>query len=235
MATKPTRHEKGISNVSSTSFWGSFGDMSPTKYHKYFNDFDTYLASDWSITTVEAGAGSATEAVTEFDGGALLITNDAADNDRDVFFLAGESFKFVSGKKLWFGARFQVSDATESDAFIGLSINTATDPVGTAPTDGVFFRKDDGDTNLDFVVTKNSTATTSSALATMANATAIEVAFYYDGVSNIAVWVDDALVDNVATTNLPDDEVLAVFFAIQNGAAAAKTMTIDYVFAAKER
>ena len=233
MATKPTRHEKGLSNVSSTSFWGSFGDMSPTKYHKYFNDFDTYAAADWSLTTVETG--SATEAVTDYNGGALLVTNGTADNDRDVFFLAGESFKFVSGKKTWFEAKFQLSDATDSDAYMGLCISTATDPVGTAPTDGVFFRKDDGDTNLDFVVTKNSTATTSSALATMANATDIQVAFYYDGVSNIAVWVNDALVDNVVTTNLPDDEILAVFMAIQNGAAAAKTMTIDYVLAATER
>lgn len=233
MATKPTRFPNGLSNVSPESFWSSFGAMSPTKYHQYFNDFDTYAAGDWSITTVETG--SATEAVTDFDGGALLVTNGTADNDRDVFFLAGESFKFVSGKKLWFSARWQLGDATESDAFIGLCIKTATDPVGTAPTDGVFFRKDDGDTNLDFVVTKNSTATTSAAIDTLANATAVETAFYYNGVDNIAVWVDDVLVDNVAVTNLPDDEILAVFFAIQNGAAAAKTMTVDNIFVAKER
>lgn len=233
MATKPTRFPNGLSNVSPESFWGSFGAMSPTKYHQYFNDFDTYLASDWSITTVETG--SATEAVTDKDGGALLITNGTADNDRDVFFLAGESYKFESGKKLWFEAKFQLGDATDSDAFIGLCIKTATDPVGTAPTDGVFFRKDDGDTNLDFVVTKNSTATTSTALDTLANATDITVSFYYNGVDNIAVWADGVLVDNVATTNLPDDEILSVFFAIQNGAAAAKTMTIDYIHVAKER
>ena len=229
-----THFKNGLSNVADTSFWGTeFGDMSPAKYHKYFNDFDTYAAADWSITTVETG--SATEAVTDFDGGALLVTNGTADNDRDVFFLAGESFKFVSGKKLWFSARWTVGDATDSDAFIGLCIKTATDPVGTAPTDGVFFRKDDGDANLDFVVTKNSTATTSSALSTITAATMIETSFYYNGVDNIAVYVDDVLKDNVAVTNLPDDEILAVFFAIQNGAAAAKTMTVDYIFCAKER
>lgn len=235
MTTKPTRFPNGLSNVSKETFFGSFGSMSPTKYHTYFNDFDAYAAADWSITTVEAGLGAASEAVTDSDGGALLITNDDADNDRDVFFLAGESFKFESGKKLWFEAKFQLGDATESDAFIGLAIKTATDPVVTAPTDGVFFRKDDGDASLDFVVTKDSTATTSAAIDTLANATDVTVSFYYNGVDNIAAWVDDVLVDNVATTNLPDDEILSVFFAIQNGAAAAKTMTIDYVFAAKER
>ena len=35
--------------------------------------------------------------------------------------------------------------------------------------------------------------------------------------------------------NLPDDEELTISFGIQNGAAAAKTMTVDYVFASKER
>jgi hypothetical protein len=36
-------------------------------------------------------------------------------------------------------------------------------------------------------------------------------------------------------TNAPDDEELAVSFAIQNGEAAAKVMTLDYISAGKER
>ena len=34
---------------------------------------------------------------------------------------------------------------------------------------------------------------------------------------------------------MPDDEVLTPSFGIQNGEAAAKTMSIDYILAAKER
>ena len=37
------------------------------------------------------------------------------------------------------------------------------------------------------------------------------------------------------TTNLVDDEDLTVSIALQNGEAVAKTMTVDYVFVAKER
>jgi hypothetical protein len=37
------------------------------------------------------------------------------------------------------------------------------------------------------------------------------------------------------TTNLVDDEDLTPTFAIQNGEAVAKTMTVDYIFVAKER
>lgn len=118
-----------------------------TRMHTYFNDFDTYVVGDWTITTTEAGAGSATEALGNADGGVLVITNDAADNDADFFQKVGESFKFVSGKKLWFKARFKVSDATQSDFVMGLQI-TDTTPLDVS--DGVFFMKDDGDANLDF-------------------------------------------------------------------------------------
>jgi len=39
----------------------------------------------------------------------------------------------------------------------------------------------------------------------------------------------------VVNTNAPDDEELTVSFGIQNGAAAAKVLTVDYVTAMKER
>jgi hypothetical protein len=39
---------------------------------------------------------------------------------------------------------------------------------------------------------------------------------------------------SASSTYLPDTE-LTVSFGIQNGEAVAKTMTVDYIFAAKER
>lgn len=227
-----TRFQKGITNALSNTTLASFIALDPTRAHVYFNDFDTYVAGDWTITTTEAGAGSATEALTNEDGGVLLITNDNADNDADFFQKVGESFKFASGKKLWFKARFKVSDATESDFVFGLQI---TDTTPLAVTDGVYFQKDDGDTNLDFHVTKNGTSTSATAIATVANATYLVVGFYYDGVSAIKYFVDDVQLGTSVTTNLPDDEELTISFGIQNGAAAAKTMSVDYIFAAKER
>lgn len=227
-----THFPNGLSNVAKTNELGNMGQLDPTQFHTYFNDFDTYVAGEWTITTVEAGGGSATEALTDADGGVLLITNDSADNDSDFFNKVGESFKFESGKKLWFKSRFKVSDATQSDFIMGLQI-TDTTPLDV--TDGVFFQKDDGDANLDFHVEKNNTATSSSAIATVSNNTYLTVAFYYNGSDNIAAYVDGVLKDNVAVTNLPDDEELTISFGIQNGEAVAKTMSIDYILVAKER
>lgn len=200
--------------------------------HVYFNDFHEYVAADWTITTTEAGGSSATEALTNAEYGALLITNDANDNDADFLQKKGESFKLKVGKKAWFAIRFQVGDATQSDVVAGLQI---TDTTPLAVSDGVYFRKDDGDKNVDFVIIKDSVATTVTALTTLADATWVELAWYYDGATSIVPYVDGVAKKAQPITYMPDDELLTISFGIQNGAAAAKTMTIDRVYAAVER
>ena len=202
-------------------------------FYMYHNDFFTYNSGDWTITTTEAGSGNASEALTSQAGGALLITNDDADNDLDFLQLKGESFKLSSSKKAYFSARFKVSDATQSDFVMGLQI---TDTTPLATTDGVFFIKDDGDTNLDFIVEKDSTSTDTTAIHTMEDDTFVTVTWFIDpDASKVFYSVNNAAPVSVVNTNLPDDEELTVSFGIQNGAAAAKTMTIDYVVAAVER
>lgn len=228
----PARFPGGVTNAAANGPMGMFGSMDPTKYHVYWNDFDTYTATDWTITTTEAGAGDATEALADADGGVLLITNDAADNDADFFQKIGESFLFAAGKKLWFKARIKTSNATQVDLVMGLQI---TDTTPLSVTDGVYFLKADDAATWDFIVTKNSTATTASAIATMANDTWMTLGFYYDGVSAIRYYVDDVQIGTSVTTNLVDDEELTISFGIQNGSAAARTLSVDYIFCAKER
>ena len=206
-------------------------------FSEYFEDFFKYTAGDWTITTTEAGAGSATEALGAGPHGQLVITNDAADNDADFFQSTTEFAKFVVGKKLQFGARFKVSDATDSDVVFGLQI---TDTTPLAVTDGIYFRKDDGDTLLDCVVIKDSTASTLTGIlgtsTVLADDTWIDVEFYYDGASDdIDFYVNGLRVGSLPITNAPDDEELAVSFGIQNGEAVAKVMTIDYIFVRAER
>lgn len=224
-----TRFPNGATNVAEDTPWGDFPAFSPSKAHTYFNDFDTYTAADWTVTETQAGA---TQALADGDGGLLLLTNSAADDDIVSLQKVGESFLFASGKKLWFEGRFKVSDATQSDFVIGLLI-TDTTPLDV--TDGVYFSKADGSTALSFSVEKNNTATSATSIATVANNTFLKVAFFFDGESYVYYYINDVMTGKVAITNLPDDEDLTVSFAIQNGEAAAKTMTVDYVFAAKER
>ena len=206
---------------------------SSSLFYQYSNDFMTYASGDFTITTTEAGTGSATEALTSGAGGQLLLTNAAGDNDLDFLQLKGESFKLSSSKRAFFEARFKVSDATQSDVVMGLQI---TDTTPLAVSDGVYFMKDDGDTNLDFVVEKDSTETLTTAIHTMEDDTFVTVAFYVDpNASSVYYAINHAEPVAVVNTNLPDNEELTVSFGIQNGAAAAKTMTVDYISVLVER
>lgn len=224
----PTRFPSGLTTAKKNTPMGEFILPDMTKAHVYMEDFDYYTAADWTVTEV----GTATQVLTNVDGGRLLITNAAADDDSSFQNKVGESFLFVAGKKLWFDCLLQVNDATQSDFVIGLQI-TDTSPL--AVTDGVFFIKADGAATIDLVVEKNTVATTTSAVATVANSVDIRLSYFYNGIDEIQIFVDGAHVATSVTTNLPDDEVLTISFGIQNGEAVAKTMTVDYVMAAKER
>ena len=229
----PTRFTNGIGTATVTSTNGDYGMPDPTKWITYFNDFHEYVAGDWTITTTEDGSGAATEAVTDVQGGGLLVTNDDADNDADFFNLKGESFKFVAGKKTFFKARFKVSDATQSDFVMGLQI---TDTAPLDVSDGIFFLLTDGDETPQFIVEKDGTQTTLSLPNDMADDTFMTLGFVYSPADQkFHVFQDNVLAGTVVSTNAPDDEELAISFGVQNGAAAAKVLTVDYITAGKER
>lgn len=230
----PTRFPNGVTNVSETDIFAWLKMSDPTKYHTYFNDFDAYAAGDWVVTETQAGA---TQALTAGDGGLLLLTNSAADDDVNSLQSAVANFTLTAGKKTFFKCRFKVSDATQSDVMVGLVV-VDTSPFASAPTDGIYFRKDDGDANIDFSVRKDAStgANNVNTVGTLADDTFVELAWYYDGVSLAYYAVDGVIKGSLdATSTYLPDTTLAVTMSLQNGEAAAKTMTIDYVYAAKER
>ena len=228
-----THFTSGVTNVTTDSTLGKLKAPAPHKYHQYFNDFDTYLASDWTITTTEDGTGSASEALADGDGGVLLVTNAAGDNDHDFFQLVKEGFKFESGKQIGFHVRFKTNDATQTDIVAGLQL-TDTTPLDV--TDGIFFLKSDGAATISFIVEKDSTQSTLTLPNSLADDTFMTLGFIYDPKDQkFHVFQNNVLAGTVVSTNAPDDEELTLSFGIQNGAAAAKTLSVDYVGAYKER
>tara|TARA_B100000282_G_scaffold117221_1_gene83358 strand:- start:190 stop:897 length:708 start_codon:yes stop_codon:yes gene_type:complete len=228
-----THFTSGVTNVTADSTFGKVKAPDPTKYHMYHNDFDTYLASDWTITTTEGGSGNASEALGDGDGGLLVITNDDADDDNDFLQLVKEGFKYEAGKQLAFKARFKTSDADASDVVMGLQL-TDTSPLNV--TDGIFFLLTDGSTTLQFIVEKDGTQSTLDLSTAMADDTFMSVGFVYTPADQkFHVYQNNVEVGTVVNTNAPDDEELTVSFGIQNGAAASKVLTVDYVTAMKER
>lgn len=199
---------------------------------KYIEDFvgtpfagaDTPAA--WTVTLVEAGAGDSTVALTDGAGGLLLITTAANENDGVNMQVTKEAFKLASGKPCYFGIKFKVSDATESAFIVGLCI-TDTALLG-GMTDGVYFRKVDGSTDVKFVLEKDSAETESAAILTAANDTYMELEFYFDG-TNIDAYANGVPQTRLAMTNLPDNEELTPSIAFLSGSAGAKTMAVDAV------
>ena len=232
MGNLVTRFPNGVTNVADNALFADMVQPDPTKFHTYFNDFDTYTAGDWVVTETDAGA---TQALTAGDGGLLLLTNTAADDDLVALQKTPAAFTFTAGKKTFFSCRFKVSDAAQSDVVIGLQV------VDTTPldvTDGVYFLKADGSTAISVICRKNATtgSTSASSIATLANDTFIELGFAYDGEGKVFYEVNGNVVGSLdASSAYLPDTACTVSFAIQNGEAVAKTMTVDYIFVAKER
>lgn len=221
----------GVTNVGDADQLAALRTVDPSQYHMWWDDFDTFTAANWTVTETNSGA---TEAITPGDGGLLLITNTAADDDL-VSMQGQEVFRWASTKDLLMKVRFMVSDATQSDLLVGAAI-TDTSPLASLPSDGIFFYKADGSTSLVAHIRKDGTSTTLS-LGAMANATMAEAALVYN--AQTATW--SAYFNGVRTastttsTNAPNDEDIAVTISLQNGEAAAKTMTVDYLMIAKQR
>lgn len=227
-----TRFPYGVTNVGETNLFADMVQNDPTLFHQYFNDFDTYTAGDWVVTETDSGA---TQALTAGDGGLLLITNTAADNDLVALQKTPAAFTFTAGKKTFFRCRFKVSDATQSDLVFGLQVIDTT-PLDV--TDGIYFLKADGSTAVSVVCRKNAStgSTSASSIATLADDTFITLGFYYDGESKVAYEVNGSVVGSLdASSSYLPDTTCTVSFALQNGEAVAKTMTVDYVYVAKER
>lgn len=229
-----THFPNGVTNASNDSANGTMMFPDPTLFHTFFDDFDGFTAAvnEWVVTETQAGA---TQALTAGNGGLLLLTNSAADDDLVSLQRVG-AFAFTANKKAWFACKFSCSDVTQSDLQVGIVI------VDTTPfdaTDGIYFQKDDGAATVDVYVRKDATTGSNkvSAITTLVNDTQVILQWYYDGAGRLFYGLNGSVIGSMdaSSTYLPDATNLTVSMSIRNGEAVAKTMTIDYVFAAMER
>lgn len=241
----PTRFPNGITNVSPTSAFASLPFPSPIAYQTYFNDFHTYAAGDWLVTVVDTDTdGAAARTIDATAGGVLNILNNNNALDSTQLALGGtgaEPFKLTAGKKFWVGAKFSSTDADKNFLAIGLA-STDTDLQGGLPQDVVLFRVDTADANIDFVIGKGASASTTAAIGTISDYAEgtnnlTEVLAYYDGAGKVYLFVDGAAVGtvDVATTDYIPDTDLTLVMEIHNSDGAADAMAVDWVLVAVER
>ena len=178
--------------------------------------YTTTLVNASTIALVASGAAL---------GGRMVITTDAAENDGAQMQALGEAFLPTANNKIYFGCKFQVSAATQSDFLVGLTITDTTALGGV--TDGIYFRKIDETTACNFVIETASTETATAALTIVA-ATDYTLEFYWDGAA-LYFYVDGVLGGTPVLTNIPTAEYMTPTIAFLTGAAAVITMTVDWM------
>lgn len=236
-----TRYPNGVGNVSEVDILADMGQLDPTKFHTFFEDFDTYAITDGTNAQWTETLNSGTIAMSAANGGALVLTCANTDEAITQTQRTRATFQLTSGKKTFFKARFKVADADLTDVFVGLSvIDTAIIAASAIDvTDAVGFFKAATATSLTFYARKNATtgSTSAASIGTVADDTYMTVGFYYDGISKIYYMFNDVVLGSVdgSSTYLPDTVITPSLAVGQEGTGGANVMTVDYVFVAQER
>jgi hypothetical protein len=226
-----TRLPSGVNTEPTSGIFANFPLPRDSSLIDYFNDFFTYSAGDWVVTETQAGA---TQALTAGSGGWLLLTNSATDNDLNALQKTPAMLDLSATKQTWFSCRFKANDATQSDVVIGMQVVDIT-PLDV--TDGIYFLKPDDAATINVVCRKDAStgSTTASGIATLVDDTFIQLDWYYDGAGYLFYAVNGTVSGSLSVASFFPDTSVTVSFAIQNGAAAAKTLTVDWVGVWQER
>jgi hypothetical protein len=228
-----TRFENGVTNQKPGMPLGDMGQMDPTLFLSYFNDFLAFNSADWTKTAT----GAATAALESGYGGLLLITNSAGAADLVSLQQIAAPFGILAvppALDMWFAAQFALSDATNCQFAIGLQEINANP---FAATDGLWFQKAAATTNLDFHCMAASSDNPVLDIAQLVSATMVSVGFYISMTKQrIKLFVNGLQVPGIDKP-LPTltSANLALVMAMKNADAVANTLTVDYIGAFSER
>lgn len=220
-----TNFENGVNNRNAADLFGSMGQLDPTKFHTLMEDFDFYLAADWTIS----GAGAGTVALNNSLGGQLRLTTAGADDDAEFLIKVGDSFAPSASLPMYFRSRQSVDDAVDSEIVTGLA-----DTAGLTPNNGIFFRKDDGDSALSVIIRSGSADVAIETDIADIGTSQFTCEFYWDGIDRVYYGVNGTPLGFLDASTLPVG-ILAPSFGVQAGAVAVLVGDFDYIFAAAER
>ncbi len=224
------------------------------------NDFVNYNASDWTITETAAASTQAAQ----YANGWLVLGDDGSPSANDVNMIEGANvFNYQSTKGLAFETSFASIDVSEANIFAGLANDGATDPA-SVPRDCIGFHHAEDTTSIQFVISKDATATSTDVLdapggsaivfadSTVATQTAtvgqipsnsVRLGFRFipagqEGVTTgtFRIYYNGNPVQDVTTlTNVPDDIGLGVQLGTNTKSTTTTNLMVDYVKVLGER
>ena len=245
MSASPMRLPAGFTQDTAFQPLGLLGVPNPFFYAQYHDDFIGYLPGRYTNTITSSGSIAQTPGA---NGRLLFTTNTSTPLATDIASqqLDAAAFSLTSTKKFAYLTRLQVADITNPALLVGV-IQTTTTPF--TPTDGIFFSKASGSTNLVVNVMASSVVLATATLPGLLTAnTDIDLGFVYDGRGSVRVFAGTGLIGQVLNQNTANlgpvarltpttlpTALLNPTLAIQSGTATSKTMNVDLQFAAMER
>lgn len=240
-----TRTPSGLTNAAPWQTMGDAGIPDPSWALAYHNDFTTYAPADWTVTEV---GGDTTQALAATEGGALLLTNTAGATDATYMQQVAAAFKLRTGKAAFFKFAGTLSEATNNTFYCGLIATSAT-PLSA--NDGLYIVKASGGKTLSLVSKVGGVSTTVAfpSSLTLADATAFELGIAVDAQSNVYAFFNPTTGNNPISTaaGAPRGYVAALYapgltqvllspsFGLLNASAAARTLSVDFITAVRER
>jgi hypothetical protein len=239
----------GVTNARLEGTMATSGIPDPTYAHVDSDDFNTFTATTFTVTTVGAG----TTALTPVDGGAVLLTTTAGATDSIFVQRTVASFALSPTKQTFYKINIALSDVTLDTVICGL-IQTTTTPLTVV--NGVYLLKASGAATwtLNVTIASVTTSVPFPVTAVMTNGVPMELGFMVSNSGDVAGFFNpltgtQVILNAIASTTqargriaqiiaptLPlQATVLNPTFGIQNGAAAVKTMTVDYFVVSNER
>ena len=197
------------------------------------DDFVYELDTGW--TTVK-DSGATVAIVADTVGGELGITS-ASTTDNDGGSVQGnEIFAVAANKNMFFQTRIKNNDVDQTDICVGFTVNFATNPENMlTATDRIVFQVDDGDASILCKTEKDGTETSTDSGIDMVDDTYIKLGIACSGTGKVEFFINDRLVAT-HSTNIPDDENLAIAaMSLSGSASGTRVTTIDYLMGARTR
>lgn len=234
----PTVYSPGVFGIASHVIFfedfitGGYGTSVGGKFATTANAAEWLVTDDATSTQIIADSGV---------GGILTLDPSTSAADFCSCQLNGESFAVRNNKKMWFGARFKISDADDGPYFIGMAstdVSGATlGPIYDGTNDSIGFRAASSSSAvMHYVVEDDTNETAATTGTTLEDDTFVEVGFFLNGRSYVEFFVNGSRVAKTSV-NIPDDNAY-VTPTIEIGSTTGTTSTtmgVDWIYAICER
>ena len=206
----------------------------------------TALATKWLYTQVATGTAAILTADTTSINGicqfsSVDTTSDKGANIQWTPTTVAPFAQFQDSKDHYFSMRFSVSSITDKLIAMGGLYVADTSPIASLPSDGLFLYKPTASAALSLYLYAGSALVNSWPIATLVNATYVEIGVAVttitSGAGTLTAYLNGSQIVSSSITGLPTTKALAPGFGAQSGTSpgAAVTANLDWISAWKTR